>query len=1030
MDRYRRVKVLGRGSYGSAILVRERAGGQQRVIKEIDLSRMPAAAQKEAQSEAGVLRSLSHPYIVGYFDTFVESTKLYIVMEFADGGDLAASIKEHKEQGRHFSENEALQIFTQCCLALQHVHSRHILHRDLKSGNIFLTKTGTVKLGDFGIAKVLDATNAEAQTLVGTPIYLAPEVCDSRPYGIKADIWSIGVVVYELLALAQPFRADNLAALMMRILRHEPDPLPEDLYSKEVCDMVSWMLQKSPEKRPSIEEVLAVNAVSNIAAQLCPSWQPPEPKGKPNCAREPSVGKRPRSGASERSDRPMPPTAPSSAPSACGTPVGRDALDDFLGNKRAVEAAKLKARGGGAAQHLPGSQLSGREPSSSSSAQCRAPSVGDSRSEYFRNRELAAQAKARAEGDMYGAREQRRAQSLDPTIVLKGRRENCDQRNAAEEEHRQQLFEAAAQARRDRREVQQRMQELEQQEERGSRGEQDVKREIGDQIDRAMARRATEDARLQALNEAAAQARRDRKQIQQKMQDLERPRSDLTQRANSRDSAQDNADVSSVGGAAGREQPMSEDQRLKALADAAAEARRDRIQIQQKMQQLERNQGSSSPCDGAEECATAEKAADHTHRAAPSKETKEVAEARHVQALQEAAAQARRDRKQLQMKMQELDKDRSGMDASSGPPHELPLSESGAPRVARNSSREDRSVAQERRDSLQEIVEGGYPPLRELHRLNDTSTSTSPLLNATSKARSNGLGNSGELQGMLGSGRCPLMGSPQRKSSSISDSFQLASASLGGSSELRRLLANSRLSPKLGSASPTGLGSSMEQRARSSDVSIDSTRRRPLGQRSSSLGLAGGLLAGGGVKSRPVVDEVATSAPPTASRASEPQLPPQLGPTEAASPSALGSTWSKNKCDTSGYGASRGLAAATADGSCKGIEKAERIVEGTQPDLCGSTLRLPDSPEPPAEDLLAMKLSRLKSPPPYRASITKAETSKCGIADTQRRLTMSAKASDVVAPLLPSEHTLGSLSYTETCTLSSQMSTVSCIAAK
>merc|ERR1719253_616116 len=100
-------------------------------------------------------------------------------MEFADGGDLAAAIKERKEQVRHFSENEALLMFTQCCLALKLVHSMHILHRDLKSQNIFLTKSGTVKLGDFGIAKVLDCTGAEAQTMIGTPIYLAPEVCDS-----------------------------------------------------------------------------------------------------------------------------------------------------------------------------------------------------------------------------------------------------------------------------------------------------------------------------------------------------------------------------------------------------------------------------------------------------------------------------------------------------------------------------------------------------------------------------------------------------------------------------------------------------------------------------------------------------------------------------------------------------------------------------------------------------------------------------------------------------------------------------------
>merc|ERR1719352_1685519 len=139
-------------------------------------------------------------------------------MEFADGGDLKGAIDERKSLPGHFSEAEALQMFSQCCLALQHVHSRHILHRDLKSQNIFMTRAGVVKLGDFGIAKVLDNTHGEAVTMIGTPVYLAPEVCDSRPYGMKADIWSLGVVLHEILALESPFRADNMAALLVKIL--------------------------------------------------------------------------------------------------------------------------------------------------------------------------------------------------------------------------------------------------------------------------------------------------------------------------------------------------------------------------------------------------------------------------------------------------------------------------------------------------------------------------------------------------------------------------------------------------------------------------------------------------------------------------------------------------------------------------------------------------------------------------------------------------------------------------------------------
>lgn len=147
-----------------------------------------------------------------------KGSKLCIVMEFADGGDLTGAVEQRRAQGTRYSEPEALGIFSQCCLALQHVHAKKFLHRDLKCQNIFMTKSGSVKLGDFGIAKVLDSTAAEAQTLIGTPIYLAPEVVNNKPYNAKADIWSLGVVLYELLALIQPFKAENMAALMMKTI--------------------------------------------------------------------------------------------------------------------------------------------------------------------------------------------------------------------------------------------------------------------------------------------------------------------------------------------------------------------------------------------------------------------------------------------------------------------------------------------------------------------------------------------------------------------------------------------------------------------------------------------------------------------------------------------------------------------------------------------------------------------------------------------------------------------------------------------
>ena len=140
----------------------------------------------------------------------LNQNKLCIVMEFADGGDLQSKIKELKDSKSRFSEDEILNIFTQIWLAIKHLHDRKILHRDLKSQNIFLTKNGIVKLGDFGIAKVLSHTKENVQTIVGTPYYLSPEIVENNPLNYKSDIWSLGILLYEMCALQPPFNGTSL----------------------------------------------------------------------------------------------------------------------------------------------------------------------------------------------------------------------------------------------------------------------------------------------------------------------------------------------------------------------------------------------------------------------------------------------------------------------------------------------------------------------------------------------------------------------------------------------------------------------------------------------------------------------------------------------------------------------------------------------------------------------------------------------------------------------------------------------------
>ena len=114
---------------------------------------------------------------------------------------------------------------------MKHVHDRKILHRDIKCQNVFLTKAGIIKIGDFGIARVLRHTVDIAKTMVGTPYYLSPEIIEGRPYSFKSDIWSIGVMLYEMCALKPPFEGLNMHFLAMNIVRGKFRPIPSHFSS-------------------------------------------------------------------------------------------------------------------------------------------------------------------------------------------------------------------------------------------------------------------------------------------------------------------------------------------------------------------------------------------------------------------------------------------------------------------------------------------------------------------------------------------------------------------------------------------------------------------------------------------------------------------------------------------------------------------------------------------------------------------------------------------------------------------------------
>lgn len=254
--RYQRVSVIGKGSFGRCwLVIGER--GQQCILKEIDVSKMPAKQKEEATNEVQVLSKLKHPYIINYRGSYVEDGFLCIITDYAEKGDLYRAIHRQRAMGRLFPECLVLRWFAQISLALKHMHDRHILHRDLKTQNIFLSGAGdgNVKVGDFGISRVLQHTQDCAKTAIGTPFYLSPEICQEKPYSFKSDVWSLGCVLFELATLRHAFDATSMQGLVMKILRGMPPELPS-VFSHELRHLVPEMLAKDPLARPSVDEVL------------------------------------------------------------------------------------------------------------------------------------------------------------------------------------------------------------------------------------------------------------------------------------------------------------------------------------------------------------------------------------------------------------------------------------------------------------------------------------------------------------------------------------------------------------------------------------------------------------------------------------------------------------------------------------------------------------------------------------------------------------------------------------------------------
>ncbi|XP_073515687.1 serine/threonine-protein kinase Nek11-like isoform X1 [Phyllobates terribilis] len=269
MKRYTVHQKLGSGSFATTYLVTDlKEEESQKVIKRIPCGNMREDATLPSSREAKLLGNLRHPFIVQFFASFLEKKDFCIVTEYCEGGDLHCYIQRQKNEGDNLTEGHVIEWFIQLLLGVNYLHERLVMHRDLKTKNIFL-KDGILKIGDFGVSRIL-APPDMATTITGTASYMSPELFSNTGYNTKCDIWSLGCVLYEICSLTRAFECPRWIKLVSLIV-NGPSPTLPSKYSADLNDILQRMLRKDPALRPSAKEILQCPYVTH-RRQVLSQW--------------------------------------------------------------------------------------------------------------------------------------------------------------------------------------------------------------------------------------------------------------------------------------------------------------------------------------------------------------------------------------------------------------------------------------------------------------------------------------------------------------------------------------------------------------------------------------------------------------------------------------------------------------------------------------------------------------------------------------------------------------------------------------
>ena len=265
MENYEVINQIGHGNFGKIYKIKRKSDNKVLIWKELDYSHMTEKEKEQIVNEVNILRELNHPNIVKYYDRIIDknNSKIYIIMEYCEGGDISQLISKCKKNGEYISEEMIWKIFTQILKAVHAIHTHKqgiILHRDIKPSNIFLDKNNNIKLGDFGLSRILSPELNFAYSHVGTPYYMSPEQIDETKYNEKSDIWSLGCLLYELAAFRPPFQAKNQIMLGMKIKSGKIERINKR-YSNELWKCICSMLNINYEKRPSTFDLMKIKEI-------------------------------------------------------------------------------------------------------------------------------------------------------------------------------------------------------------------------------------------------------------------------------------------------------------------------------------------------------------------------------------------------------------------------------------------------------------------------------------------------------------------------------------------------------------------------------------------------------------------------------------------------------------------------------------------------------------------------------------------------------------------------------------------------